>query len=278
MRLLYLKEIIVITLILLTGNLYSEDYDITPIKRGDRIIPKEMGLLFGVGPALQGGSFFSSCPCEFFDGRGARYALGAFYEAEIIRDLRLGISGLLYFQNLKASYLEKETVDVFSEENVRVSSANISVEHVGKVDLFSIGAAPFIKWYLSDYFFLKTAFSVSYIAGADLEHTQQFMQRTVKLSDNKIGIIKDAYGNPVSSEPIILEKTSYPNINALQMSIQPMFGFDVPLSQAFSISPMVQYSLPLTTISKTGENFKISSWMFILELRHTLINYVRDEK
>ena len=272
MRLLYTSLI----LILVQAQfifVFADDEDElpNPITPEKRYYPNELGVFAGIGGAWQSGEFCSDCPSDFLDGAGVNYLAGIFYEPIISNNWRYGIAGGILYSNLESIHIEKEQFDAKSLETGKTELATAYTRHIGSANFFSLFAQPYLKWYFSSVTFLKMGMTGSFVVSSGIKHEVELTQKSVLLSNGEIGVLyfKDS-GEQANAT--VLQDEDFPQVKSFQLALTPMIGIDIPISNSFTLSPVFSYSLPLTKMSDNGDNFKINSWAFILELRHSLYN------
>ncbi len=229
-------------------------------------VPSYMGFFAGVGGSSQSGVYLTQCVCEFTGGSGLGYIFGALYERELIPSVKWG--GALYInsKSISANYFEIEDVEVFSESTGNSEFVPVDFEHVSEAVFFSAGIMPYLKITPWKWLFLRTGLAAEFPLSSNVTHTKELTRRTAVLSTGEIGIIK--LDDPRCSTTLCeLEDNEFPDVVSPVLYFNPSAGLNIPFSGNITFSPLFQYSIPLSNISERGKDFKLNSWLFILELR-----------
>jgi hypothetical protein len=281
--LLYILNLAVsIAVITNTANAQIIADPITPSK-----IPmhEDLGVFAGIGGNIQNGTFYSSCPCDFIDGRGLSFFAGILYEREVFYSFRLGLDALYKSDKLASSYRENELVTARSSISGKEEKVKVSSRHTGNFNISYFSFQPYLKFYIIEPFYIKLSFSATLPLSTNITHTQELLQKTALLSTGEIGNIymTDKNGNIIESNIAELQNEEYPQVNSFQLGLVPTIGFDIALNKKMCLSPSFQFHIPLSKISQytnppdysTGADpvgFSITSWYFRLEYRHTLLS------
>jgi hypothetical protein len=253
-----------LVLIITTTKLLSQDFA-TPLDPEKMRNQKEIGLLFGLGQNFMSGNFRTECDCpEFINGTKFGYTIGALYEMDFTPRFMWGAALIYTNRDIYSEYQIIEDVQLQSIITGKPESAPIKFKQKANADFSYLTLMPYIKWNLAEFMFIKLGFSGSFVLNNKIKHEKELIQKTARLSSGEIVSIKLDSENGIST---IIEEGDFPQTNSFQISLDPMLGFNIALEENLFLSPVLQYSLPLSNISERGENFKIGAWRFLLELR-----------
>lgn len=262
MRLLFFYLNIVILLIF-NLNISLSQKIATPIQPEIGPAQQEIGIIVGLGSNVQSGLFRTECPCDFDNGTRFGFLFGLFYENDITKNLQWGISGFYDYKGITASYLERELTAVTSQTTGKTENIRLLWRHKADADFSYITVMPSLKWSPASFFFIKLGLGASFIAGNNVKHSKELLENTVLLSTGEL--VKVEVPNS-DNNTIVIQDSKFPQVNSFQLSLDPIIGFNIPISKYFYLSPAFHYSLPLTKIINDGD-FKISSFHFWLEFK-----------
>lgn len=256
-----------LVLIITTAKLLSQDFA-TPLDPEKMRNQKEVGILFGLGQNFMSGNFRTECDCpEFINGTKFGYSIGAIYEMDFASRFMWGAALIFSNRDIYSEYQIIEDVRLQSVITGKLETAPIKFKHKANADFSYLTLMPYIKWNLTNFMFVRLGVSGSFVLNNKIKHEKELLQKTARLSSGEIVSIKIDSENEFST---IVEDGDFPQTNSFQISLDPMLGFNIPIEENLFLSPVFQYSLPLSNISEKGENFKVSGWRFILELRLAL--------
>ncbi len=244
-------------------SIFSQKLD-TPLIPFDKKVTKDnLGFLLGFGQNVQSGKYLVECKeCEFRGGVGFNFTLGAYYEREIENNINLGLLASYSSINIESKFTEREKLGFLSKITNVTDSLPIDFLHTGKASFSFLSLTPFIRWQPTKAFFLRVGPSISFVLSNNITHTQEPVNPIVTLSSGEVG--KLTQGSGYSST---LEDGKFPNVSSTQIALWTDIGFNIPISKKVTFCPVFNYNLPFTNISSYGDNFKISTWRILLELR-----------
>ena len=225
--------------------------------------PNCFGAYIGFGQNLQSGDLFVDCPTAVFSG-GTKFGftVGALFEHFASEKFSFGAAIEYNSLGINASFGEIEPVELSYLQNGETinETANIQFENEVNTSIHEFAVIPYVKYSPVKFLFLRAGLSVGALLSTNLTHTKTVEQSTVRLSNGEIAAIK-VTGNGE------LQNSEITELNTLQMHFVPAVGFNLPLSERVEFSPVFEYGIPFTGISSWGDNFKISYWRLLLELR-----------
>jgi len=242
----------------------------TPLKPEEYPYDNEIGILFGLGGNIQSGIFKSSCDCDFENGTGFGYTFGALYEYEILQTLELGAAALIDYRGVASEYQEIESVPVTSQHSGLSERVNVLFTNQGEADLTYLSFVPYVKWNPFRFMFVRLGLNVGFPISTNIKHTKILETKTAKLSTGEIVSIElpDGDGNQQ-----IIQDDEMPEVNSPFLALDPAIGFTIHLSDKLSFAPVFQYSIPLSNISETGNDFKVSTWRVLFEFKYSITDY-----
>mgnify|MGYP001627238035 CR=1 FL=1 len=265
-----LTKITTVVVLALIGGacLYGQTnvLDSDPIAARRRLVFSELGGYVGVGANSQGGTFTTSCNCEFSGGGGAGILVGAIFErltrSTIVWGATLGYEG----RSITSKFREIEGV-VQRSPSGRDFTVPITFLHEADVQLGVVTLMPFVKYTFFEGIFGRLGGSVGYVFTSNLIHTKTLETTEVTFPNGETASVSLA-GQTGST--VILEDGPVSELSALQIGLVPAVGMDIRISKKMFLSPIFQYMVPITTISAQGAGFSVRSFQFSLELRHIL--------
>ncbi len=259
MNLLLRFGLIIIIFLVFTKNADSQKIA-TPLEPEISAPIQEIGLILGLGANFQSGTFLVECEdCFFENGTGFGFNVGVVYEVEFIEKFRFGSYAAYNNMSIESTYREREAIDVED-----LGKVPIWFRHFGKAKFSYLDIVPYLKWKPANFFFLRAGAGISYVLGSNLTHTQ-------KALDDKVFHQGQWYNvNIVNSDDntVVNEDHSFPEVNKLQLAFKPAIGFNFDLGNWFYLSPVFEYSIPFSSPSEQGIDFRINSWRITFELRH----------
>ena len=271
---LLLKKIpiILILIIVLNNSAFSQKRhtkDANPLMPGSVYLEMDYGFFLGLQGNSQSGKYFTQCDCEFTNGYGSGFIAGALFERELFYGFKYGSALYISSKALKANFFEKEDVKVTSETSGKSEFIPINFENVSESFFLAFGVMPYLKFTPFRWMFARAGLSIDFPLSSKVTHTKELTQRTVLLGSGEIGII-NLEDPRCESGKCKLEDRDFPDLVSPCLSITPAIGFNIPFSAEVNFSPLFQYFIPLSNISEHGEQFRISSWSIMLELRIAL--------
>ncbi|HPI18834.1 MAG TPA: hypothetical protein PKY56_00550 [Candidatus Kapabacteria bacterium] len=252
----------VFAVVFVAQNLLCQSTPLLP-KTNER--ESDLGILLGLGMNFQSGDFYTTkdCKCLFSDGNKLGYSFGAFYQKEFANSLKWGIMLLFESKSINSSYRIKELDEVTSQSTNRSEYIPLDYRYKAETNISMISLLPYLDISLVDFLVTRVGFSVSSLGQAEYTHSKELLQNTARLSTGEVVNVnfKDTDGNVK-----VIDKTDFQNKISLQFGAFAMLGANINLSSNLYLSPIFQYSFPLTNISDNGNNFKVHSWRFFMQL------------
>ncbi|MCX6140999.1 MAG: outer membrane beta-barrel protein [Candidatus Kapabacteria bacterium] len=259
---------ICILFLLITGMVRAQEnvLDSDPIAARKRLVYSQLGGFVGFGLLSQGGTFTTACNCEFTGGAGAGLMAGLMFER--LTRSRITWGATLGYDNRGVTSRFRETEGVVqTSPSGRTFTVPITFLNEAEINLHVLTAMPYMKYHFFDLFYGRVGASVGYVFSSGLSHTKTLETQTVTFPNGEIASVSLPGGG---NGTVILQNGPVPDLNALQLGIVLGVGMELHLSKKMFLSPVVQYLVPITTISTQGASFTVRSLQFSIEARHIL--------
>jgi outer membrane protein with beta-barrel domain len=238
----------------------------SPLKPKSPPKQAEVGFLFGLGGNHQSGIYQQpNCDtCKFEGGNGVGYTLGFVFEQDFTSYLQWGASFRFVSKSIEASFLKTEDVNLVSIEDGDSYIRPIPFENTAEYDINSLSFQPHIKWSVFPWAFIRLGIGATYITSAHFTHTKELLKFSDTLDTGGWGPLELDGDNPKIG---VVDDIDMPNISKIQFSLEPSIGFNFEISRQIYLSPVFQYSIPLTNLVSDQADFNISNWRILIELR-----------
>lgn len=247
----------------------------SPKDPGKSLKSKLLGIVFGLGQNIQNGTSYVSCEnCYFTNGLGLAYTLGVVYEQQFTGDMdsylhhmKWGVQLLYDSKSIEANFTER-TNAYFSEYDMNIP---LLLKHTNDMSLSSVGVTPFVTYNPLSFFFLRFGVNIDYFLQNKMKHKIELQEKTKILPNGERVEIYIPTKNPnVKRYEYIAEEGDIRDMNKLYISFMPALGFDINLSEKILLSTSFNYVFPMTKISNYSDNFNISSWKILFEMKYNL--------
>lgn len=241
---------------------------------------KPTSMWFGgyIGPtfASQGGTFTTSCNCEFTGGAGTGLAVGLMVEDKTTSKIIIG--GQLGYDSrgLTGRFREIEGSQQTSPSG-RTYTVPIQFLNEAAIDLGVVSASAYAKYLFLGQIYGRLGVNAGYVVSSSLVHTKTLETKTVTFPNGELANVFI----PGSKDGVVtVQDGAVTNLNPLQIGLIGAIGIDIPVRRVERkfgppavttyLSPVIQYNYPISTISAQGNNFQLRQLQFFLELRHNL--------
>lgn len=266
-----LMACVFIAIIFPISNLFSQRPIDSPIEAARQPAESHLGFFIGFGQNFSSGSIFNIddyCDCEFEDAIGLDIILGGVLEREITESLYFGISLAYNYRSANSNYkevsLEKFSAEITQPDGSIINlndSAIVNFQQSADIDMHIISAMPFIKLDLANILFVRFGFSIGIPIATNFLHKQEVL-------DGRIKMLGSGLEGPISlAGDGIISEDKISNIISPIMSLEPALGFNFNLEENLKLSPIFQFSIPISNITENGSDFKFSTWRLVLEFR-----------
>lgn len=225
-------------------------------------LERNLGFFIGFGQNVQSGKHYVDCEaCEFMNGTGFGFTAGALYEEEFWQDIFFGGALSYDIRNTASSYVEIEDVD-FVLSNGEHATAPVSFRHTGEADFSYLSLTPYFKYEFSSLFFFRLGIDFSFNISNHLKHTKSALESRVTIAPGVTGRLS------VTDETV--QDGPFPEAGSFLLGLSPAIGMKMLLDPNVFFSPVFSYGLPFSAASQFGQDFKVSTWRLLLELRFGL--------
>ncbi|MFN8361233.1 MAG: hypothetical protein U0264_15080 [Candidatus Kapaibacterium sp.] len=247
----------------------------SPLDPEENTRPLYIGGLVGFGPTVESGEFLTDkCDCPAFkDGSGINVIFGGLIDYGISSKMSIGATLVYDYRTLNAGYSEVETVELRKQGSSEIMKIPVAFHHTTTSTFSFITAQPFFNMYIIRRFFVRGGIGLSFAVGSSLLHEKELTQTEATLPDGEqvsLSIDRDKYPNSVSDTKAIIQDTEFPKLSGVLLSGTLSTGVEIKAGKKMTITPLLQFGIPLTDLSSSGTNFRLRSTMFFLEVRYNL--------
>jgi len=237
--------------------------------------PMHVGGVIGFGPTVQSGEFLTDkCDCPAFkDGSGINVLFGGLIDYGISKRVTIGATLVYDYRTLNAGYSEIETVNLKKQGSSEIMKIPVPFHHTTTSTFSFITAQPFLNLFFGKHFFVRTGIGLSFNIGSSLRHEKELTQTEAILPDGErvnLVIDRDKFPNTISDTKAIIQDTEFPKMSGVQLSGNFSTGVEIKAGKKMTITPVLQFGIPLTDLSTSGTNFRLRSTLFFLEVRYLL--------
>jgi hypothetical protein len=247
----------------------------SPLELGRRVVSDVVGVV--IGPTFQSASgyFDSGCPCRFDGGVGAGIAVGLLYETNLVSPSATWRLGALNFgarlmyesRNVNTAFREYENVQIESTQSGQFFTVPILFRNLAESNFSMLTLTPYLSWNPFWQVFVQAGFQAGYVTSSRLKHTKFAVDTSVRLPN---GETADIVFDETGRTDIVIEDTTFPRVNPLQLGIALTAGLDIPLGTRFRLAPMFNAVIPLTNIAESGSGYRLASWQILAALKMNL--------
>jgi len=256
------RKIVIIIILIIFNNVFLA----SQLKKSNPLRPStgdytqvNIGIIISAGQNIQNGLYNVECPdCEFKGGVGSGSMLGLYYQRGLTKNLHYGLMGFFDWWDLDNTFFEDErTLATDRESGQEIGPFQLQFENNSLVTLSTFSVAPYLKYQLTDWFFLRLSVPITFPFSSSLTHEKKLITKTIE-DNGRLYLIEQ------TTDPL-LQEGDFPNINSPLFSLGSSFGFNIQMSERFSFNPAFYYRVGLNDVSSNGEKFRINSWRILLE-------------
>jgi hypothetical protein len=240
--------------------------DSDPIAARKRLVYTQVGGFVGIGGVMQTGTITTDCQCDFNGGGGTQFAVGAVVERLTRSQLIWGVALGYDRRGLTGQFTEIEGVLQRSPSG-REFTVPMTFLNEADMALDVVTVAPYLKMKPFGPVFVRAGASLGYVVSSTLVHRKTLTTSDVVFPNGEVATA-ELVG--VDGTSVVLQNGPVSDLQPLQLGLFGGVGVDVSLSKKLTMTPMLQYFQPLTSISAQGTGFSARSFQFLLELRHIL--------
>jgi hypothetical protein len=258
--------LLVLLLAATVGTAQVNVLDSDPIAARKRLVYSQLGGFAGLGGVMQGGTITTDCQCDFNGGGGTQFVVGGVFERLTRSQLIWGVAVGYDRRGLTGQFTEIEGV-VQKSPSGRQFTVPMTFLNEADLALDVITVMPYLKLKPFGPVFVRAGASVGYVMSSSLVHRKTLTTTDVVFPN---GEVASAELVGVDGQSVILQDGPVAELQPFQLGLFGGVGVDISLSKKVTMSPMLQYFQPLTSISAQGTGFSVRSFQFLLELRHIL--------
>ncbi|MFN6135460.1 MAG: hypothetical protein ACK475_04215 [Bacteroidota bacterium] len=247
----------------------------TPLGPDEKPIYTWYGLYVGPSFNSQGGTFATSCDCDFTGGAGTGLVAGLMVEHRFRSGLTIGTLVGYEGRGISGRFREVEGVVQTSPTG---QSYNVPITFLNEATLSfdMVSFNPYVKSSLVGNLFGRAGLSLGYVVSSDLTHTKSLQTPRVTLPD---GEVADVVFGENGSGSVTLENGPYADLSSFQIGGTISAGYEIPLARdrrpwgmdvTAVLVPVVQYFIPVTQLSLNNGDLRVSTLQFMLEFRYNL--------
>lgn len=246
----------------------QENVDLSdPIRARKTIVYSQVGAFGGLLLNQQGGSFTSSCDCEFTGGAGAGGAFGAMFERLTRTGLRWGVTLGYEGRGVEAKFTEREAIVQRSPATGQEFTVPVTFTNTGTLDMAFLSVVPYVKYDLTEWLFLRGGPQISYVISTNLKHVKSLAQDSVQFPTGEVASVSI----PGSTDgSVVIQDEPLDDISPLQFGVAAAIGLEIKASKKLYISPVFQYVFPITSMTSGSGSFSIRSAQLLAEIRYIL--------
>ena len=247
----------------------------TPLGPDEQPIYTWYGIYLGPSFNSQGGTFTTSCDCDFTGGAGTGLVAGAIIEHRFRSGLTIGTLVGYEGRGISGRFREIEGVDVASSSG-RTYKVPVTYLNEATLSFDMVTMNPYVKSELFGNLFGRAGLSVGYVVSSDLTHTKSLLTPTLTLPDGELAEVR--FGENGSGTSTI-ENGSYADLSSFQIGGTISAGYEIPLvyskrpwgvDATAVLVPVIQYFLPISQLSLNRGDLRVSTFQFMVELRFNL--------
>lgn len=242
--------------------------DSDPLSARKLIVYDQVGGYGGLSLNTQGGIIVTDCNCEFTGGAGTGFTIGALFERLTRSRLIWGVSLGYENRSIEGRFREIEGVVQRSPTSGTEYTVPLEFSNIANVNLGYLTAIPYLKYTAFNLVFAKAGASLSYVVSSNLKHTKVLMSDTVRFPNGESASVSLPDGD--GSNSYVLQDGPIKDLSGFQLGIVLGGGFDIRPSKSLYLSPVIQYVIPVTSISSSVGNFSSRALQLLVECRFIL--------
>lgn len=249
----------------------SDDELSNPIEPAVSLYRYRLGGVVGVGPAFQsGGLKTTECECPpFTDGAGHSLAAGIVGEYYFTQAIDIGVLMLYDYRTIDARYREYEAVPLTHSATGETIVQRAQFRHIAAASVTSLGFHPFVKFHPYKGIFLRTGLGINFAMASSLRHEKELLDRAARLPNGEEAELSLNRSDPrvFSSTQALIQDSDLPGLKSPMLFWDIAAGIDIRAGRKMIVTPVFQYSFPLSDASSSGSAFRMSGWMIMAEVK-----------
>lgn len=247
------------------GYAQSNVLDSDPLSARKLIVYDEIGGYTGLSMNMQGGTLVTNCNCEFQGGAGTGFVIGALFERLTRSRIVWGVSLGYENRSIEGRFREIEGVVQRAPASGAEYTVPLEFSNIANVNLGYLTATPYLKYTAFDALFVKAGGALSLCVASNLMHTKVLMSDTVRFPNGEQASVSLPDANGGNS--VVLQNGPIAGMQAFQFGIVLGGGFNIKPSKKMKISPVIQYVIPITSVSSSAGNFSSRALQLLVECR-----------
>lgn len=248
----------------------------TPLAPDEKPTSVWFGAFVGPTFASQGGTFTTACDCDFTGGAGTGFVGGLMFENKTTSKIIIGAQLGYDSRGLTGRFREIEGSQQTSPSG-RTYTVPIEFLNEATLDLEVISLSAYAKYSFLGPIYARVGANAGYVFASSLTHTKSLVSKTVTFPNGEVANVFI----PGSQDGVVtVQDGPVVDLNPLQIGLIGGLGVEIPVRRVERkygppvvttyLSPVVQYTLPINTISAQGSSFQLRQLQFFIELRHNL--------
>ncbi|MBK9247440.1 MAG: hypothetical protein IPM69_04840 [Ignavibacteria bacterium] len=187
--------------------------------------------------------------------------------------MSIGATLVYDYRTLKAGYTEDETVELKRQGSSDIMKIRVPFHHATTSSYSFFTLQPFFNLFITRRFFVRAGIGLSFNIGSSLLHEKELTQTEATLPDGELvhlTIDRDKYPTAISDTKAIIQDTEFPKMNGVQIAGNLSTGVEIKAGKKMTITPLIQFGIPVTDLSSSGTNFRLRSTLLLLEVRYLI--------
>lgn len=248
----------------------------TPLAPDEKPTSSWFGAYVGPTFASQGGTFTTSCNCDFTGGAGTGFVGGLMFEDKTTSKIILG--GQLGYDSRGLTGRFRE-IEGSQQTSPSGRSYVVPVEFLNEASLSLdvVSASVYAKYLFLGPVYGRVGVTAGYVVSSSLIHTKALQTKTVTFPNGELANV----ALPGARDGVVIvQEGAVPDLNPLQMGAIGALGVEIPVRKVERkfgppavttyLSPVIQYHFPITNITAQGNSFQLRQLQFFIELRHNI--------
>jgi hypothetical protein len=241
--------------------------DSDPLMARKKLIYDMVGVFAGISGNSQGGTFTTSCDCQFSGGGGTTFTAGVLWERLTKSDITWGGFLSIEGRGVESRFQEVEGIPMTSPSTGQSYTVPVTFRNIANTRVLTTTLSPYVKIEPLPWLFARLGPGISFVISGNVSHDKELMSTDVTLPGGEQAAVKLANSDGTT---VRLEDVEIPELQRLQISAIGAIGANFRVSKRVSLGPMVQYVFPFTGLSSRNADFTIRSFQFLLEARMIL--------
>ena len=170
-------------------------------------------------------------------------------------------------RSIQGRFREIEASQITSASSGQTYVVPIEFLNTADVSLHFLTAMPYLKVNTVGPVFVRGGAAISYVMSSGMQHLKALQTTDLVLPNGESATVTlPDYPDGVAT----IQDGPIPNLNSLQLGFTAGVGLDLKVGESFFFSPVLQYYLPVTSISSAGEPYSTRAFQILVEGRWIL--------